>query len=350
MSIDVLIAGPASRDTGGVARYVTEQQRVLPDDIGVRVFDVRTPPGTGWRRFLLAMVLSLVDAVRFPLRERPDVLHVHTSYGFAFYRASYYVLVGTLLWRRPVVVHVHGSAFDEFLANAGTFTRWWQTTILRRADRVIVLSSYWKRIVGERVPLHRILVVPNAVDPSGYDPAIPDDPTITFVSNLIERKGVPEFVTAIDRLKRDGVDTFEVEIAGDGPLAEQVETLASEHDGITYHGYVSESDKRALLDGGSIFVLPTHAEGLPIALLEGMAGGNAVVSTHVGSIPEVIGPENGIVIEPGDPDRLLQALQRLLEERELSAIGRRNAETIAQSYSWDVVSERLATTYRELAA
>lgn len=350
MSIDLLIAGPASRDTGGVARYVVEQQRVLPDDIEPRVFDIRTPPGSGWRRFLIAALLSLIDAVRFPFRSRPDVLHVHTSYGFAFYRASYYVLVGKLLWKRPVVLHIHGSEFDTFLQTERGLRRRWQTATLRRADRVVALSAYWKDVLRERVPPHRILVVPNAVDPNQYKPTFPEKPTITFVSNLIERKGVQEFVQAIDALQKNGSPPFSVEIAGDGPLADEVESLAESYDSVSYHGYVSEERKRELLDNGSIFVLPTHAEGLPIALLEGMAGGNAVVSTRVGSIPEVVGAENGAVIEPGDPEVLTATLQELLDTQAYSTMGRQNAATVEQTYSWDVVSDRLATTYRELAA
>ena len=349
MSIDLLIAGPASRDTGGVARYVTEQQRVLPDDIRTRVFDVRTPAGTGWRRFLVAILLSLVDALRFPLRTRPDIVHMHTSYGFAFFRASYYVLVAKLLWRRPVVLHIHGSAFDDFLRSAGRLTAWYQTAILRQADRVVVLSAYWKDILGQRVPAHRIVVVPNAVDPDQYEPKTPERPTVTFVSNLIERKGVPEFVSAIDQLQQNSVPPFAVEIAGDGPLADQVEALAAAHDDISYHGYVSEQRKRELLDGGSLFVLPTHAEGLPIALLEGMAGGNAVVSTHVGSIPEVVDDDNGAVIAPGDTEARTETLEAMLTDADLETMGQTNIQAVETTYSWDVVSERLAETYRELA-
>lgn len=349
MPIDLLIVGPASRDTGGVARYVIDQQRVLPEGVRPRVFDVRTPPGSGWRRFLRAVLLALVDGLRFPFRSRPDVVHVHTSYGHAFYRAGYYVLVAKLLWRRPVVLHIHGSSFDAFLQSASSLGRRYQDLVLGRADRIVALSEYWKTVLSERVPPHRIVVIPNAVDPDAYDPRPrTEPPTITFVSNLIERKGVREFLTAIDRLARDGSPPFTVEIAGDGPLKDRVTETASEYEGVTYHGYVPEETKRELLETGSIFVLPTHAEGLPIALLEGMAAGNAVVSTRVGSIPEVIDEENGALVNPGDVDELTETLRELLTATDLAVIGERNHERIRQDYSWDAVSERLTATYREL--
>jgi len=73
--------------------------------------------------------------------------------------------------------------------------------------------------------------------------------------------------------------------------------------------------KRDLLAEGTIFVLPSYAEGLPIAILEAMAAGNAIVSTSVGSIPEVITEKRGRIVKPGDPDALFAELQSLCDSR-----------------------------------
>lgn len=352
MTVDLLVVGPASRDTGGVARYVTEQQRVLPDDVRTRVFDVRTPVGTGPLRFLVAILYSVVDALRFPFRRRPDVVHVHSSHRFAFYRATYYVLVAAYVWRRPVVLHVHGSAFDEFVSSPPRHVSAIQDAVFAAVDRVIALSDYWEAVLDERVPGEKVVVVPNAVDPDQYDPRTrPDPPRIVFVSNLIERKGVAELTAAVEYLHDDGAPPFEVDIAGDGPLRDRVQRLADEYENVTYRGYVSEAEKRALLESGSVFVLPTHAEGLPIALLEGMAGGNAVVSTAVGSIPEVIEDDFGVVVGVGAPEELAASIDELLSNPERTTeMGRRSRRVVESEYSWSVVSERLASLYRGLAS
>ena len=55
-------------------------------------------------------------------------------------------------------------------------------------------------------------------------------------------------------------------------------------------------------------VLPSYHEGLPMAILEGMAAGKAIISTTVGAIPEVVTGENGALVEPGDVIALAQAL------------------------------------------
>jgi glycosyltransferase involved in cell wall biosynthesis len=214
------------------------------------------------------------------------------------------------------------------------------------ADRVVVLSEYWRDVLSDRVAPEKIAVFPNAVDPSEYDPEFGDDPLhVVFVSNLIERKGVPELLATLRALDERGL-AYRATIAGKGPLADAVEQLAANSPNVEYVGYVSEKHKRELLDAGAIYALPTHAEGLPIAMLEGMAGGNAVVSTTVGSIPEVIEETGGILLEPGDSDGLAEALAALIADPDRArAMARRNRALVEEEYAWAETTDRLAELY-----
>ncbi|WP_121823387.1 glycosyltransferase family 4 protein [Halostella salina] len=346
-TIDLLVVGPESRATGGVARYVTEQRARLPDDVDPRVYDVGTPRGEGLRWFLAALLVSLRAAVLFPFRSRPDAVHVHSSHGFAFYRASFYVLFAALVWQRPVVLHIHGSSFDDFVVDASLPVRLLQSAVFDACDRIIVLSAYWRDVLAHRASPEKLVVVPNAVDADEYRPEFDADPHVVFVSNHVERKGIGELADAVDDLKRDGAPEFRVSIAGDGPLSDRAEDLAARHDGVDYLGYVSETEKRELIDSASIYALPTHGEGLPIALLEGMAGGNAVVTTGVGSIPEVVGETNGLLVDPGDSDDLADAIGELVANPErAAAMGRTNREAVRERYSWPAAVDRLTETYR----
>jgi len=346
-AIDLLVVGPESRATGGVARYVTEQRDRLPDGVDPRVYDVGTPKGDGVRWFLAALLVSLRDAALFPFRSRPDATHVHSSHGFAFYRASFYVLWTALVWQRPVVLHIHGSSFDDFVVDASLPVRLLQSAVFGACDRIIVLSAYWRDVLAFRADPDKLVVVPNAVDADEYRPEFDDDPHVVFVSNHVPRKGIGELADAVDGLQRNGAPEFRVSIAGDGPLSGRAEALAERYDGVDYRGYVSEAEKRDLLDSASIYVLPTHGEGLPIALLEGMAGGNAVVTTGVGSIPEVVGEANGLLVDPGDSDDLAAAIERLVSDPETAvAMGRTNREAVRERYSWPAAVDRLTETYR----
>ena len=341
--IDLCIVGPAGRDTGGVARYIAEQQQALPDRVASRVYDVATPPDAG---LAASMLFALAAVVRFPFRDRPDVVHVHTSHYRSFYLSAAYVFLAATLWRRPVVTHVHGSSFDEFVATDSPALAGLQAAVFEASDRVVVLSEYWADALAHRVDERKLLVLPNAIDPDGYAPQFDvDPPHLAFVSNHIERKGIRELTTAVDALLDDGHD-FEVTIAGSGPLSWLAEDLAAAHEQVTYAGYVSEETKRDLLSRASIYALPTYAEGLPIALLEGMAGGDAVVSTRAGSIPDVIGTENGELVTAGDVDELRGALKRLITDPDRTeAVGRRNRRLVEEHYSWDRAAERLTALY-----
>jgi len=345
--IELLVVGPAKQTTGGIARYLSEQRRRLPDDISVRVYDGGTNSRTGSGALLLTLLTTLWAAIRFPFRRRPDVVHVHTSHRLAFYRASWYVFIAGVLWRRPVVVHIHGSSFDEFARDDSPVAFGTQKLNFGIADRVISLSDYWRTVLSERVSESKLVVVPNAIDPDEYEPSYNIDPPVaTFVSNHIKRKGIRELVAAIDRL--DDPD-FRIEIAGSGPLSHLAEDLAADSPAVTYRGYVSETEKRRLIEQSNLYVLPTYAEGLPIALLEGMAGGNAVLTTDVGAIPEVVDKKSGWVVPPGDVDALTDALREFSENPRATAdMGRHNRRIVEDRFAWPVVVERLTDIYRSI--
>lgn len=346
---DVLLVGTFGG--GGIHHYIENLMVHLPDWVATETYDMRSEPnGEGIRWLLRSLVMSIVAAVRFPVRKRPDLVHVHSSYAFSFYRAAFYVFVVASLWRRPIVFHVHGSSFDAFLDTDSRLVRTVQSLVFKRCDRIVVLSDYWRRAFEGRVPERKIRVVPNAVDPELYDPEYDHDPTrVTFVSSLIRRKGVRELIEAVDELASDGSLDFELSIAGSGPLREPVEALAARHEHVTYHGFVSEREKRRLFSTGDVFALPSHAEGLPIAMLEAMAGGNAVASTTVGSIPEVIDDEGGVLVDPGDATGLADAIGSLVEkDSPAGRMGRKNRSLVCEEYAWTTAAERITDVYEEV--
>lgn len=348
--VDVLVVGPAGRNSGGIAQFIADQRRAFPAG-SLRVYDNDVPDGGGAVWFLASLVVSLTRLVVFPFRRRPDVVHVHTSHRFSFYLSSLYALLAVLVWRRPVILHVHGSSFDTFVESLTGVRRWYLSFVLGRCAAVVVLSSYWATALEEFLPCENLVIMPNAVHASRFEPCYREAQAhVVFISNLMPRKGVPELLTAIERLKVDpDVPGFRVTIAGDGPLADEVRALASRFEEVSYVGFVSESRKRELVNDASVFVLPSRAEGLPIALLEGMAGGNAVVSTTVGSIPETIGPEHGRLVPPNDADALTEALRSLVGNPEtIRSMGRRNRLRIDEQYSWDVRARQLRELYQSV--
>jgi glycosyltransferase involved in cell wall biosynthesis len=360
--VDVLIVGPAGHRTGGIAHYIDRQDALLTDPIRTRVYDTATPArslpsavtrvvGDSRAQLLDKVVRTVLGLCRFPFRRRPDVVHVHASQDLSFLRAGVYALLAAAVWRCGIVFHVHGPTFDEFVAEATPPMSWFQSLVVGRCDRIVVLSDYWADALARRVPRGRTVVLPNAIEHDAYEPRYDaDPPRLVFISNLYPRKGVTDLFTAIERLAADGVD-FEAVVAGDGPLREDAAELAATHDNVSYRGYVSEAEKRRLLSSGTVSVLASHAEGLPFALLEGMGAGNAIVATRVGSVPETVDADGGRLVDPGDVDALADALRELLTDPDRATeMGRHNRALAVERYSWDSVTASLTELYGDVLA
>lgn len=342
---DVLIVGPTGGTTGGIRSYILGQAEHLSGAVSTRVYDVGTPTGGGRRELLHAALLAAWRLLVFPLRRRPDIVHVHTSHYRSFYQSAGYVLFAAFVWRVPVVLHVHGSSFDRFVDEASGPVAVLQRTVFDACDAVVVLSDYWRDVLDAHVSPERLVVLPNAVRAAAYRPSMPAEPHVCFVSDHIDRKGLPEFVAAVRRLKRSGA-TFRVTIAGTGPRSQLAAELAAEFPDVEYVGFVSEEAKRELLSNSSLYVLPAHAEGLPIAILEAMAGGNAIVSTTVGSIPSAVDDANGRLVPPGDVEALTAALDELVSAPDAVArMGRESRTRVVERYDWPTVAARLVDLY-----
>jgi len=116
---------------------------------------------------------------------------------------------------------------------------------------------------------------------------------------------------------------------------------------VKFLGTVSEEEKVKLYFSADIFILPSYAEGQPIAILEAMAAGLPVISTTVGSIPEVITKgEHGFLIEPGDYSSLAENIKLLLREDKLrNKIGQSNYEVAREKYDINRVFSEIARVY-----
>ena len=116
-------------------------------------------------------------------------------------------------------------------------------------------------------------------------------------------------------------------------------------------GWIDAQARGAELAKASVFCLPSHAEGLPMALLEAMAARKAVVASSVGGVPEALRDgDNGMLVPPRDSAALAAALARVLGDAALRArLGSRARATIEQHYSTEVMCGKLSAIYRELA-
>jgi len=143
-------------------------------------------------------------------------------------------------------------------------------------------------------------------------------------------------------------------VVGEGEMGLFLRTqakLLDIEDKVRFTGYVPDEELPKFFGLADVFVLPSiTAEAFGIVLLEAMASGRPVVTTRVGGIPEVVeGSGCGILVDPGDEQMLADAILLLLEDKGLrEELGRRGREVAEDTYSWDVITERIEGVYREV--
>jgi glycosyltransferase involved in cell wall biosynthesis len=170
------------------------------------------------------------------------------------------------------------------------------------------------------------------------------------MSRLVEGKGVEIAARAakllVDRERRD----FKLTFAGDGPLLGWLQEFLSENevgDCVEAYGYASGEDKDRLLRGADIFLLPTQLpEGCPVAIIEAMGAGQAVVTTPRGAIPSLVTDgRNGLLRDSGDPKEFADAVTLLIDDRRLlatiQATNKREAEELYEVSRYSARMERV---------
>ena len=286
------------------------------------------------------------------LWRRPAIVHAHAASHASFARKSLLLWLARCAGCRTIF-HLHGGGFRQFATGeSGALTRRWIRHTLERSSLVIALTEGWAAFLRGYAPRARVTVVPNAVPlrPLGEGAAEPG--RVLFLGRVEAAKGVHELLDAV-ALLAPRFPALRLVLAGSGEReAWHRAALARGIDGrVELTGWLDGAARDAELARAAVFCLPSHAEGLPMALLEAMAAGKAVVATRVGGMPEALRDgENGLLVPARDAAALAAALARLLEDAQLGArLGRRARATVEQHYSTEAVCGRLAAIYNDLA-
>jgi len=328
------------------------------DGVEVRRYAVdRSSPPAFYRSVFSGVRRALHD----PAAAGADLLHVHQP-------LSGVAAVAPGARRpRPVLCSFYAPYHEEFLArhregfDAGraplsalavsALMRHADRYLLRRSDRILVLSEFARAQVASLLPAAagRTAIAPAGVDLDRYRPArdeaegarareflgLPEGtaPLVVSVRRLEARMGLPDLVEACRLLRSRGV-ALRLAIAGDGPLRaelrERIEA-AGLQPCARLLGRVPEPDLPGLYRAASVFVLPTRSlEGFGLATAEALASGLPVVATSAGATPELLSGVPGVSLcPPGDPLALAEALARLLADAGL----RRRAAGAAREHA-----------------
>jgi len=273
--------------------------------------------------FLVRRALDLRhlrELVRDLDRHKVDVLHSHE-----FHMAVYGTAASKLLRRRHVIT-MHGNQSMTSARRRRVALR----LAFRASHATVAVSEDTRRHLLESlsIPSSRVCTIPNGVPAPGGNPEGPrrefgiSGEEVVFVAagNLTPRKGHIVLLHALAQLTKEGCTVpWRLIIAGEGPERQKLESFLTESglaDRVHLPGY--RSDVNDLQAAGHVTVMPSLWEGLPLAILEGMHSGNAIVASRTSGIPEAVRDEvDGLLTPPGDVNALASALRRLLEDRAL---------------------------------
>jgi glycosyltransferase involved in cell wall biosynthesis len=346
----VAIVGTRAR--GGIRAVIENHIQAGVYD-GYRFYLIDSHDEAGAVKRLLLAVTSLLTLTGLLLRGKVSVCHLHGSMKGSIYRKSAFVFLCRLLGCK-VIFHLHGSEFAKTYEKAGEFYRRTVRYVLNHADYVFVLSDYWKTYVGSisaNAQIHVINNFPSPVYEELFDHRdYGRKPTVEmlFLGYIGQRKGIYDLVEAVALLQARGVGGFRISVGGNGEV-DKLRALIAERGLERYFnviGWVTGDEKRRLLQDSDILLLPSHNEGLPIAILEALSAGLAVLSTRVGGIPDAISDERyGLLVEPGQPQALADTMARYLETEGLIESVARNARAL---YDRDYSSKANVARIREV--
>lgn len=282
---------------------------------------------------------------------RPDIVHIHSSFGPSFYRKIPFIYLSR--WAGiPVVNHIHGAEFGSFYQQASGWKKKLVRRVYRKCSRLIVLSKEWKVAISHIVASDKIDIIENycMIPKEPYDTGRRQN-QILFLGELGKRKGCYDIPAILEQV-RQSCPSAHLVMAGDGQM-EQVREAFNKKNLLPYvefTGWVRGEEKRRLLRESAVFLFPTYYEGMPMAVLEAMSYGMGIVTTRVGGIPMLIRHhENGYLEPPGKIDKMAKDAAELLQDEEYCCnVGRRARMLVEQKYSLEHHLQKLEQTYRKV--
>jgi len=342
-----------SKYTGTSTLFLTKRRIGKPVEPAPNVILKEIPFPEAKLRFRLGFLFSLFLAVfkivgysifltrsiSYMTEFKPDIIHIHTPIPLL------HGIFGKLFLRVKLVLTIHGTDFLRLKSEK--LLKW---CIWLWVDTIFFVSQSMSEELKRMFPGKRLVYTPNGVDiDKFYDQKRQRKKQLVAVGMLKWQKGYDYLLQSTQKVFLRYPE-YRLVIVGDGPLRRHLEEVA-DNLGIARRieflkGLAYEQLAR-LLNESTIFVMSSVSEGFPRALVEAIACATPVVATDVGSCREIVDGV-GLIVKPGDPQELEEAITRLIEDGALRGDFSRKCPEVAKRYDWKRTSEIVEREYREL--
>ncbi len=248
--------------------------------------------------------------------------------------------------------------------NRARATLWVNRLTGRMSDRILAVSEAVAERAIERdgIPRERVAVVPNGIEPQPSRPRqrsrlrkalrLGDDAMLfLFLGRLHPEKGPDLLIEALDLLRREEPEGWRVVFVGDGGQRSELESRVNRL-GLRDRVFLAGGRRRVgpWLEACDALILPSREEGMPVAALEAMMCGRAVIATQVGGSPEVVlDGETGITVPAEDAAALARALVRLLRDPGLTRrLGAQGRDRGRKEFSIDRMTDGTLRQYEQM--
>jgi glycosyltransferase involved in cell wall biosynthesis len=291
---------------------------------------------------------------KFLREKRIDVVHCHE------FTTTCYAALGCAIASVPLIATVHGKNYWPERAYRRTALRW----AMRRSQAFVAVSKDLQQFMVSTLGVReqRITVVTNGIDLSNFRPeasdemrqlhgASPDDIVVVCVGALEPVKAHDVLLEAFANAKRE-VPSLKLWLVGEGYLRDSLEKRSHElelSESVRFLGW--QTQVSALIRAADFTVLPSHSEGMPLAVIESLACSRAVVATRVGGTGEIVSDDvSGILIAPGSVSELQQSIVRLARDPALrDRLAREGLVQARKHFSLTSMVARYEELYRAAA-
>lgn len=351
--IKVCMVVPNSMVKGGIAAVVNgyRDSRLEKD---YNIIYVESYMDGGKLTKLLKGISGYFHFTKVLLIDKPDVVHIHSSFGASFYRKVPFIYMAT--WaKKPIINHIHGADFDEFYVKASEKKKQRIKKVYGKCSVLIALSEEWKERLSQIVPVEKISIIENysILHEDALEERLnrPCNNTVLFLGELGRRKGCYDIPYVVEKVLKENSEARFV-LGGSGSPEDEaaIKKICDDKgisDRVIFPGWVRGEQKDRLLREADVFFLPSYNEGMPMSVLDAMGYGLPVVSTNVGGIPKIVHDgKNGVCCAAGFVDGFANGIIQLLEDkRQWAYAAKESMAIVKKGYSLEVHLKLLEEVY-----
>ncbi|MBL7738940.1 MAG: glycosyltransferase family 4 protein [Chitinophagaceae bacterium] len=298
---------------------------------------------------LLRLFLQLLT------NRRISIVHIHGAKDGSIMRKFVMSFVAKKIFGKKIIFHIHAGAFNECYERGGRFYKYMCRFLVNHSEALVVLSEIWNDFFRQHFRVKRLLVIKNPVEHKQpvcikaiHQPGIV---TFLFLGRIADHKGIFDLVNLITAEQHTLRGKCKFIVGGNHEVDRLLKAIEEGGIGdiVEYVGWVQDAEKDRFFSLCDYFILPTYEEAMPMTILEAFSYGKPVISTPVGSIPEVVKDrQNGYLFTPGDMTTLKKIIFHATLDRAGYEYMKANAMNTAIEFYPESIKTELEKLYAEI--